>query len=91
MGLNRCVYAVRVVEVPVFICLRSSCNHVSEIGDRTFRDTRIETCYAKWRGLCGYNRGQTSKYCLIVAGRSLSSIRIIAPRTVALVWIRKTN
>jgi len=55
---------------------------VSEIGDRTFRDTRIETCYARWRALCGYIREQSSKYYLTVAGRRLSSIRIIALGTV---------
>ena len=58
---------------------------MSEIGDRTFRDTRSETCYAKWPGLCGYNREQTSKYCLIIAGRSLSRFRIIAPGIVTVV------
>jgi hypothetical protein len=74
----RCNEPVR-QSTPVFFCLRSSCNRASEIRDRRSRDIRAETCCAKWRGLCGYNREQTSKYCLIIAGRSLSSFRIIAP------------
>jgi len=28
-GVDRCVSAVRSVEEPVFVCLRSSCNHVT--------------------------------------------------------------
>jgi len=32
VSVDLCVSAIRVVEVPVFDCLRSSCSHVSEIG-----------------------------------------------------------
>jgi hypothetical protein len=28
----QCVSAVRVVEVPVFVCLHSICNHMTEVG-----------------------------------------------------------
>ena len=31
--VDRCVSAVRAVEVPVLVCLRSSCSHVTEVGD----------------------------------------------------------
>jgi hypothetical protein len=30
--LDQCVSAIRAVEVPVFVCLRSGCNHVTEVG-----------------------------------------------------------
>jgi len=30
--VDQCVSAVRAVEVPVLVCLRSSCNHMSEVG-----------------------------------------------------------
>jgi hypothetical protein len=29
---DQCDSAVRAVEVPVLVCLRSSCNHVTEVG-----------------------------------------------------------
>ena len=32
MRVDQCVSAVRAVEVPVLVCLRSSCNHVTEVG-----------------------------------------------------------
>jgi len=32
MCVYRRVSAVRAVGVPVFVCLRSSCNHVTEVG-----------------------------------------------------------
>ena len=32
MHLDQCVAAFRVMKVPVFVCLRSSCNHVTEVG-----------------------------------------------------------
>jgi hypothetical protein len=30
--VDQCVSAVRAVEVPVLVCLRSSCSHVTEVG-----------------------------------------------------------
>jgi hypothetical protein len=30
--VDQCVSAVRAVEVPVLVCLHSSCNHVTEVG-----------------------------------------------------------
>jgi hypothetical protein len=42
------------VEVPVFVCLRTTCNHVTEEGLKVC-ETRTEGCHAKWRGLCGCN------------------------------------
>jgi hypothetical protein len=30
--VDQCVSAVRSVEVPVLVCLRSSCNHVTKVG-----------------------------------------------------------
>jgi len=30
--VDQCVSAVRAVEVPVSVCLRSGCNHVTEVG-----------------------------------------------------------
>jgi hypothetical protein len=33
VGVDQCVVAVRVVDVPVFLCLRSSYCHVTETGE----------------------------------------------------------
>jgi hypothetical protein len=30
--VDQCVSAVRAVEALVFVCLRSSCNHVTDVG-----------------------------------------------------------
>jgi len=30
--VDQCVSAVRAVDVPVLVCLRSSCNHVTDVG-----------------------------------------------------------
>ena len=32
MRVDQCVFAVRAKEVPVLVCLRSSCCHVTEVG-----------------------------------------------------------
>ena len=32
MRVDQCVSAVRPVKATVFVCLRSSCNHVTELG-----------------------------------------------------------
>ena len=32
-ALNLCVFATRVVKLPLFVCLRSKCNHVSEVRE----------------------------------------------------------
>ena len=32
MRVDQCVSAVIAVEVPVLVCLRSSCSHVTEVG-----------------------------------------------------------
>jgi hypothetical protein len=38
--VDQCVSAVRAVEVPVLVCLRSSCIHVTEVGGRKVCVTR---------------------------------------------------
>ena len=40
MRVDQCVSAIRAVEVPLFVCLRSSCSHVTEVGNRRTCDTR---------------------------------------------------
>jgi len=30
--VDQCVSAVSAVEVPAFVCLRSSCSHLTEVG-----------------------------------------------------------
>ena len=32
MCVDQCVSVVRAVEVPVLVCLRGSCSHVTEVG-----------------------------------------------------------
>ena len=32
MRVDQCVSAVKAVAVPVLVCLRSSCSHVTEVG-----------------------------------------------------------
>jgi len=46
MRVNRRVSATRVVEVPGFVSLRSSCSHVTETKDCKVCDTRGEGCRA---------------------------------------------
>jgi hypothetical protein len=31
--VDQCVSAIRAVDVPVLVCLRSSCSHVTEVGE----------------------------------------------------------
>ena len=50
-----CVSAVRAVEVPESVCLRSTCSHLTEIGFYKDRETRGEGYHAKCQGLCGSN------------------------------------
>ena len=46
--VDQCVSAVRAVEVPVFVCLCSSCNHMAGVGgNRKVCETRAEGCHAK--------------------------------------------
>jgi hypothetical protein len=47
MRIDQCVSAVRAVEVPVLVCLRSSRNHVIEVGGRKVCETRAEGCHVK--------------------------------------------
>jgi hypothetical protein len=42
-------------EVPLFVCLRSSCSHVTGVGEPYFCENRAEGYHAKCRGLCGCN------------------------------------
>jgi hypothetical protein len=42
-----CVPAIGEVEVPVFLCLCSSCNYASEVRGRKVFETRTEPCHAK--------------------------------------------
>ena len=50
MRVDRRVSAVKAVELPVFVGLRSSCSHVTEIEDRKVCDTRAEGCHSiRWR------------------------------------------
>ena len=53
--VKRCVSAVGAMEVLVFVCLHSSCNHVTDVEGTKFCETRAESCHAKWWGLCEYN------------------------------------
>ena len=52
---DQCVSAVSAVEALVKVCLRSSCNHVTEVVVRYGRETGADGCHASWRGLCGFN------------------------------------
>ena len=56
MRVDQYVSAVRDVEVPVFVRLRSSCIRVN-LGTKKvgFVKTRDEGCLAEWRGMCGCN------------------------------------
>ena len=47
MRVDQSVCAVRAVEVPVLVCLRSSCSHVTEVGGRKVCETRTDDCRAK--------------------------------------------
>ena len=47
MRVDQCVAAVRAVEVPVLVCLRSGCGHVTEVGVAVRFETRAEGCHAK--------------------------------------------
>ena len=49
------VSTVRAVEVPVLVCLRSGCDHVTELGGREVCETGAESCQAKGQGLGGCN------------------------------------
>ena len=33
MCVDQCVSGVRAVEMPVFVCVPSSCSHVTEVGE----------------------------------------------------------
>ena len=56
MRVGQRVSSVRAVEVPVSVCLRSSCSHVTEAGG-PWRFVRIgaDGFHVKWPGLCGCN------------------------------------
>jgi hypothetical protein len=45
--VDQCVSAVRAVEVSVFVCIGSSCNHVTGQMDRKVCETSAEGCQAK--------------------------------------------
>ena len=55
--LDQYISAVRAVEVPVVVCERSSCNHVTE--DRKVCETRAESCHAKGWGLSHFRKRPT--------------------------------
>ena len=58
--VDQCVSAVRSVEVPVLVFLRSGCNHVTEVGGiHKVCETRAEVHNAKCQGLCGCNPALT--------------------------------
>ena len=44
---DQCVPARKVVEVPVLVCLRNSCYHVTGVEDRKVCETRAESFHAK--------------------------------------------
>lgn len=46
-ALNLRFSAIGAVKVPVFVCLRGSCNHVSELRGPLKFETRSEGCHAK--------------------------------------------
>jgi hypothetical protein len=71
--VDQCVSAVRAAEVPVFLFLRSSCNHDWGKEDCKVYATRTEICHVKRWGFCGCNPDihQCSKrfsLCLITTG-----------------------
>ena len=41
--------------MPILVCLRSSCIHVTKVGCLKVCETRAEGCHAKLRGLCVCN------------------------------------
>ena len=49
--IDQCVPAVKAMEAPVLVCLRSICNHVTEVVGRYGTATGAEGC----RGLCEFN------------------------------------
>ena len=58
MRVLKCVSAIGAMEVPVFVCLRISCNHAIMLLKKDHRnvcETRVEGSTAKLRGLCGNN------------------------------------
>ena len=54
--VNQCVSAVRAVEVPVLVWLRSGCNHVTEVEKPKRLWGHTERCNLKWQGLFECNR-----------------------------------
>jgi hypothetical protein len=59
--VDQCVSAVRAVEVPVLVCLRSSCSHVTEVGGPFSRfkegKTNDYNVHARIYRLYSYERG----------------------------------
>jgi hypothetical protein len=53
---GECVFAVRAVDVPVFVRLHSNCSHVTEVAvPLKVCETRSEVRHAKRQRLCGRN------------------------------------
>ena len=47
--------------MPVLVCLRGSCSHVTEVGCLKVCETGAEGCHVKWWGLCGRNSAITRR------------------------------
>jgi hypothetical protein len=75
---DQCVSAVTAVEVPVLVCLLSSCSHVTGVCE-----THAEGCHAKWWGLCGCNHA-IPYLVSTTLGSSLASVLSMAVK----VWPR---
>ena len=45
--VDQCVSAGSAVEASVLVCLRSSCDHVTEVGGCEVCETRAEGCHTK--------------------------------------------
>lgn len=60
--MYQCVSAVRAVEVAVFVCLRSSCSNVTEVGEPSGLLRLALKVVIKLTGICGCNLAVTLVY-----------------------------
>ena len=59
LRVDQCFSEVRAMEVPLLVCLCSSCSHVTEEGGRRVCEISSVCCHAKLQGLSGCNLGIT--------------------------------
>jgi hypothetical protein len=65
VSVDQCVSAVRAVEVPGLVCLRSSYIHVTEVGG-TYGMLRLALkVLCKLGGLCGLTSAKTNVLCVL--------------------------